>query len=79
MVDEVKARSDRAPIVLTSNEWFRAKQLKDDYFLYVVLNAAMQPELYIIQNPANQITDVTQVTEVIPFLLINLSLCRINF
>ena len=61
---EVKARSDRAPVVLTSNEWFRAKQLKDDYFLYVVLNAATQPELYIIRNPANQITDVTQVTEV---------------
>ncbi|MYB94657.1 DUF3883 domain-containing protein [Candidatus Poribacteria bacterium] len=61
---EVKARADRAPVVLTSNEWFRAKQLKDDYFLYVVLNAATQPELYIIRNPANQITDVTQVTEV---------------
>lgn len=61
---EVKARTDRAPVTLTSNEWFRAKQLKDDYFLYVVLNAATQPELYIIQNPANQIANVTQVTEV---------------
>ncbi len=61
---EVKARSDRAPVVLTSNEWFRAKQLKDDYFLYIVLNAATQPKLYIIQNPANQIANVTQVTEV---------------
>ena len=62
---EVKARSDRAPVVLTSNEWFRAKQLKDDYFLYVVLNAATtQPESYILQNPANQISAVQQVTEV---------------
>ena len=61
---EVKARSDRANVILTSNEWFRAKQLKDDYFLYVVLNAATQPELYIIRNPANQITDITQVKEV---------------
>ena len=61
---EVKARSDRAPVVLTSNEWFRAKQLKDDYFLYVVLNASTQPKLYIIQNPANQIANITQVTEV---------------
>ena len=61
---EVKARAERAPVVLTSNEWFRAKQLNDDYFLYVVLNAATQPELYIIRNPANQITDITQVKEV---------------
>ena len=61
---EVKARSDRAPVVLTSNEWFRAKQLKDDYFLYIVLNAATQPQLYIIQDPANQIDGIRQVTEV---------------
>ena len=61
---EVKARSDRAPVVLTSNEWFRAKQLKDGYFLYAVLNAATQPKLYIIQNPAKQIRTVRQVTEV---------------
>lgn len=27
-------------------------------------NAATQPKLYIIQNPANQIANVTQVTEV---------------
>ncbi|MDE0086377.1 MAG: DUF3883 domain-containing protein, partial [Candidatus Poribacteria bacterium] len=61
---EVKARSDRAPVVLTSNEWFRAKQLKNDYFLYVVLNAATHPESYIIQNPASQISAVRQITEV---------------
>ncbi len=61
---EVKARADRTPVVLTSNEWFRAKQLKDDYFLYVVLNASTQPELYIIQNPAEQISAVRQTTEV---------------
>ena len=61
---EVKARAERDPVVLTSNEWFRAKQLKDDYFLYVVLNAATQPKLYIIQNPAEQISAVRQTTEV---------------
>ena len=61
---EVKARADRAPVTLTSNEWFRAKQLKDDYFLYVVLNAATLPKLYIIQNPAEQISTVQQITDV---------------
>ena len=61
---EVKARAERAPVVLTSNEWFRAKQLKDDYFLYIVLNAATQPESYIIQNPASQISTVRQIAKV---------------
>ena len=52
---EVKARSERALVVLTSNEWDTAEQLKDAYFLYVVLNATTQPELYIIQNPADKV------------------------
>ena len=52
---EVKARDDYAFVVLTSNEWSVAKQLKDTYFLYVVLNARTQPELYIIQNPADKV------------------------
>ena len=58
---EVKARADRAFVLLTSNEWSIAKELKDDYFLYVVLNAATQPELYIIQNPADEISTVEQI------------------
>ncbi len=60
---EVKARSERAPVVLTSNEWFKAKQIKDDYFLYVVLNASTHPELHIIKDPANEVR-AQQVTEV---------------
>ena len=51
---EVKARSESGAVTLTQNEWFKAKQFKSDYFLYVVLNAATQPELLIIQNPAEQ-------------------------
>ena len=58
---EVKARADRAFVILTSNEWSVAEQLKDNYFLYVVLNAVTQPELYIIQNPADAINAVEQV------------------
>ena len=51
---EVKARSEPGAVTLTQNEWFKAKQFKSDYFLYVVLNAATQPELQIIRNPAEQ-------------------------
>ena len=51
---EVKARSESGAVTLTQNEWFKAKQFKSDYFLYVVLDAATQPNLHIIQNPAEQ-------------------------
>ena len=50
---EVKARADRGPVALTQNEWFTAQRLGEDYYLYVVLNAATDaPRLYIIPNPA---------------------------
>ena len=59
---EVKARSERTFVLLTPNEWRTAKQLKDDYFLYIVLNAGTQPQLYIIPNPADTISEMKQVT-----------------
>ncbi|SHK67739.1 helicase-related protein [Rhodothermus profundi] len=49
---EVKARAGVGPVALTKNEWFKAQRFGDEYYLYVVLNAATKPELYIIQNPA---------------------------
>lgn len=49
---EVKARASVGPVALTQNEWFKAQRFQDDYYLYVVLNAASQPQLYRIQNPA---------------------------
>ena len=65
---EVKARSNAGPVALTSNEWFKAKRFGDDYFLYVVLNAATEPELYIIQNPAVQ-THAEEKIEVVRYLI----------
>jgi len=49
---EVKARVNEGPVMLTQNEWFKAQRFANDYFLYIVLNAATAPELYRIQNPA---------------------------
>jgi hypothetical protein len=49
---EVKARAMVGPIALTQNEWFKAQRFQDDYYLYIILNASKQPELYRIQNPA---------------------------
>ncbi len=52
---EVKARAGLGGVVLTQNEWFKAKRFGDDYYLYAVLNAANNPELHIIRNPAEQL------------------------
>jgi len=52
---EVKARADVGSIVMTQNEWFKAMRFGDDYYLYVIFNAATKPELRIIQNPAKNL------------------------
>ncbi|MCS6826246.1 MAG: DUF3883 domain-containing protein, partial [Caldilinea sp.] len=49
---EVKARATTGAIVLTPNEWLMAQRLGDDYWLYVVENAATTPKLHTIPNPA---------------------------
>ena len=50
---EVKGRKKGENIRLTVNEWLKAKQLKDTYWLYVVWNPT-EPnyEIVTIQNPA---------------------------
>jgi superfamily II DNA or RNA helicase len=62
---EVKGRARIAKIVLTPNEWIKAHRFKDNYWLYVVANCAVKPELYLIQNPAaklkpNKVVEVTR-------------------
>ena len=52
---EVKARAATGPVALTPNEWFKARRFQDDYFLYAVMNAATDPELYVIRNPAQNL------------------------
>ncbi len=67
---EVKARSKQGAVALTQNEWFKAKRFKDDYYLYVVMDASTNPQLYIIQNPAENLEPdekVEVVRYVVPF------------
>jgi len=52
---EVKARAKEGAIALTPNEWIMAQRLGDEYWLYVITNAASSPELYLIQNPAKHL------------------------
>ena len=51
---EVKGRKAGCPIRLTTNEWYKAQQLGDSFWLYVVWNplANPGPVPVMIQNPA---------------------------
>ncbi len=49
---EVKGRSHVGQVALTTNEYRTAERLKQDYWLYVVFNCALQPEIHPIQDPA---------------------------
>jgi SNF2 family DNA or RNA helicase len=52
---EVKTRKDEGPVALTLNEKNYAERFKEQYWLYVVYNAASNPELLIINNPAEKL------------------------
>lgn len=50
---EVKARAQSGAIRLSANEWKKARRYGDDYWLYIVTEAATnRPQLQRIQNPA---------------------------
>ena len=65
---EVKARKDYGSVTLTQNEWFKAKRFKEQYWLYVVVNATTKPELYIINNPYENLEAFEKV-EVVRFVI----------
>ena len=58
---EVKARARTGSIALTPNEWLMARRLADNYWLYVVENAASEPVLYTIRDPAAKLKPEEQV------------------
>lgn len=65
---EVKARAEEGEIALTPNELFKAKRFKNQYWLYVVANAKTNPSLYIINNPAENLT-IKEKVEVVRFIV----------
>jgi len=65
---EVKARATTGAIVITPNEWLMAKRLGDEYWLYVVENAAIQPTLHTIQNPATKLAP-QEVVEIVRYVI----------
>ncbi|MCK4475173.1 MAG: DUF3883 domain-containing protein [Methanophagales archaeon] len=65
---EIKGFSVEGDADITPNEWFKAKRFKEQYWLYVVANAATSPTLYIINNPADNLS-VEEKIEVVRFLV----------
>jgi hypothetical protein len=59
---EVKGRKRGQPIRLTWNEWNKAQQLGDSYWLYVVWNPLENPHPMplMIQNPAKHLEHVAK-------------------
>ena len=51
---EVKGRRRGRPVRLTTNEWYKAQQLGDTYWLYVVWDPLENPDAVpvVVQNPA---------------------------
>jgi SNF2 family DNA or RNA helicase len=54
---EVKGRQKGQPIRLTTNEWYKAQQLGDSFWLYVIWNPLQDPDPtpIMIQNPAKHL------------------------
>ena len=65
---EVKARARTGPIALTPNEWLMAHRLGNEYWLYIVENAAQNPILHRIRNPAAKLSPEERV-EVVRYVI----------
>lgn len=59
---EVKARARSGAIAMTPNEWLMANRLGEEYWLYVVEEAASAPVLYTLQNPAAKLKPEEEVS-----------------
>jgi hypothetical protein len=59
---EVKGRAATGAVELSANEWLKAEQLGEDYWLYVVTDATRSPSLHPVQDPAHRLAQ----EEVVP-------------
>jgi len=58
---EVKGRAGTGDVFLQDNEWAKAANLRDRYWLYVVLGcASASPALLRIQDPFGRLTGTTK-------------------
>ncbi len=53
---EVKGRAGVGAVEISENEWLKAEQLGEDYWLYIVTDALKAPSLYMVQDPAHRLS-----------------------
>lgn len=68
---EVKGRAQcNQEVSLTVNEWRKAQQLGDSYWLYVVWGCNDNPQLLMIQNPAKALVgDAKEIKQVTRYII----------
>jgi hypothetical protein len=64
---EVKGRAGRGPVQLTEHEWPTAINVRDRYWLYVVVDCATNPVLYRVQDPAFKLAVKTRQSFTVNF------------
>jgi len=52
---EVKGRAGEGAVRLSPNEWLKAQQLGETFWLYIVVNCAGEPRLWVMQDPASRL------------------------
>lgn len=77
---EVKARARSGAIALTPNEWVMANRLGEEYWLYVVEQAATDPVLYTLQNPSVHLKPEEEV-EIVRYVVKDwrYAACKVEF
>jgi hypothetical protein len=61
---EVKGRAATGAVELSANEWLKAEQLGQAYWLYVVTDALRSPSLHPVQDPAHRLAGEEVVPQV---------------
>ena len=54
-------------IVLTSNEWDKARRWREKYWLYAVEEALTNPQLTPIRNPFEALKDMAEMVPVVTY------------
>ena len=52
---EVKGRAGVGAVELSENEWLKAEQMGEAYWLYIVTDALTSPGLHVVQDPAHRL------------------------
>jgi SNF2 family DNA or RNA helicase len=52
---EVKGRAGVGAVELSGNEWLKAEQLGEAYWLYIVTDALTAPGIHVVQDPAHRL------------------------